>query len=217
MQILDLSHTITSDMPLWPGTPHPEFSPLATIADDGYAEQSICVSSHTGTHLDAPCHIIDGGLSLDRFEAGRFYGRGVVIDASSAECNPLTIERLQPYAAAVGKSDFVLFHTGWARFWGQDQYNRGYPVLDFSSASWLAGFALKGVGVDCPSFDNADSTDYPIHRCLLSAGLLLIENLTNIHLLPTSFFVSFFPLKIAGAEASPVRAVAYLSVDYSVF
>jgi kynurenine formamidase len=217
MQILDLSHTITADMPVWPGTPRPEFSPLATIPVDGFAEQSICISSHTGTHLDFPAHIIEGGLSLDRFEAGRFFGRGVVIDASLAAGKPLSLELLQPYAGAVAQCDFVLFRTGWARFWGQERYSQGYPVLDCASASWLAGFALKGVGLDCPSFDHADSTDYPIHRTLLEAGVFLVENMTNLHLLPASFFLSVFPLRIAGAEASPVRAVAYLSTGDSVF
>lgn len=66
-RLVDLSHPITPEMPVWPGTPAPECLPVANIHEDGFAEQVIRFSSHTGTHLDAPSHMIEGGASLDRF------------------------------------------------------------------------------------------------------------------------------------------------------
>jgi kynurenine formamidase len=198
-------------MPVWPGTPQPDFSALCTIARDGFAEQSIRISSHTGTHIDAPSHIIEGGDSLDRLDLGRFYGRGILLDLRDAAGGLIRREALQPSGAMIAESEFVLLYTGWSSFWGEERYDRDYPVLTVEAASWMASFNLKGIGIDAPSFDASGVGQYPVHRELLGSGILLIENLTNLFLLPeTGFFVSIFPLSIAGADACPVRAVAHL-------
>ncbi|NTW52252.1 MAG: cyclase family protein [Chlorobiaceae bacterium] len=211
MRIVDLSHVITSDMPVWPGTSPPEFSEICTIARDGFAEQSISISSHTGTHIDAPAHIIDGGASIDTLDIGRFFGKALLVDLYSQPGGSIPVEALRPFAPLIEQSDFLLLHTGWSRFWGQGGYDRDYPVLSAGAASWIAGFSLKGVGIDAPSFDLSGSDDYPVHRCLLAEGILLIENLTNLDRLNEDlFFLSVLPLGIVGAEASPVRAVALL-------
>jgi kynurenine formamidase len=210
-RIIDLSHTITPGMPVWPGSRGPESYPVATIDGDGYAEHSIRLSTHTGTHLDAPSHIIKDGLSLDCFEPGRFFGTGTMIEALAPADGVIGSDMLASHMPQIRNSDFVLFHTGWSRFWGQEGYDRGYPVLDAGATELLAGMTLKGVGLDCPSFDPPDSHDYPVHRKLLMAGILLVENMTNLHLLPASgFLISVLPLPVAGAEAFPVRAVAVL-------
>lgn len=210
-RVIDLSHPISPEMPVWPGTPAPEIRPLASIAEDGFAEQSIRLSSHTGTHLDAPAHMIEGGASLDRFGPGQFFGRAVVVDARASAGGVIGAGLLKSSGAAFADADFVLLHTGWARLWGQAGYDFGYPVLDDEAAGWLSGLRLKGVGIDAPSFDTADSHDYPVHRRLLRAAFLLIENLDNLHLLPPSgTMVAVFPLPVESAEACPVRAVAIL-------
>ena len=211
MRIVDLSHTITADMPVWPGTPPPEFSELCTIAHDGFAEQSIRISSHTGTHIDAPAHMIEGGDTLDRFEVGRFFGQGLLIDLREQAGGSITLDALTPFSPLMAEIEFVLLHTGWSRFWGEETYDRDYPALTLEAASWVAGFRLKGIGIDAPSFDSIGHDDYPVHRRLLEAGIILIENLTNFHQLPeTGFSLLVFPLGIQGAEACPVRAVALL-------
>ncbi len=210
-RIVDLSHPITPVMPVWPGTPAPELHPVATVAGDGYAENTIRLSTHTGTHLDAPSHIIEGGPSLECFEPCRFFGPGTLVDALESPDGVIRRGTLERFVPQFEKSDFVLILTGWSRFWGQEGYDRGYPVLDEDAAGLLAGMPLKGVGLDCPSFDPPGSHDYPVHRRLLQAGILLVENMTNLDLLPASgFMISVLPLPLAGADASPVRAVAIL-------
>lgn len=211
MRIVDLSHTITADMPVWPGTPPPEFSELCTIARDGFAEQSIRISSHTGTHIDAPAHMIEGGDTLDRLDVGRFFGKGLLIDLRQLEGGSITLDAITPFSPLIAESEFVLLHTGWSRFWGEELYDRDYPALTLEAASWIAGFRLKGIGIDAPSFDGAGHDDYPVHTRLLEAGIILIENLTNLYRLrETVFSLSVFPLDLKGAEACPVRAVALL-------
>jgi kynurenine formamidase len=212
MRIVDLSHPITSEMPLWPGTPAPEFSDLHTISRDGFGERWLQLSSHTGTHLDAPAHIVEGAASIDRLPVDAFIGKGVVLDFRDAPNGAITLEALLKFRMQIEQTEFLLFHTGWSRFWGRDEYNRGYPALSAEAAEWLAGAGLKGVGIDAPSFDAGDSEALPVHRCLLGAGLILIENLTALDQLASSFFLlSVLPLNIAGAEACPTRAVGILS------
>ncbi|MGC8775622.1 MAG: cyclase family protein [Chlorobaculum sp.] len=211
MRIVDLSHPISPAMPLWPGTPRPGFSDLHTVGRDGFGERWLQLSSHTGTHLDAPAHLFDGAASLDQLNAGRFVGRGMLLDLRALQTGPISLDQLQLHRATIEQSEFFLLHFGWSRFWGSDAYNRDYPVLSPEAAAWLCGVGLKGIGIDAPSFDEPDSRALPIHRCLLGAGLILIENLTALDRLDGhAFFLSALPLPVSGAEACPVRAVAVI-------
>ncbi len=213
-ELVDLSHPVWPGMPLWPGTPGPEFRDLAAIPSDGYAERQMVMSTHTGTHIDAPAHLLADGLSIDRIDIGRFFGPAVLVDVRSASppSRGIGLDQLRSHAPRLADTDFLLLRTGWERFWGLPEYDEGFPVLDDEAACWLAGLGLKGVGLDCPSFDPADSHSYPVHRSLLSAGVLLIENMANLGALPVvaGFSLALFPLACRGADAAPVRAVALL-------
>jgi len=198
-------------MPSYPGTPCPIFQPFASIGEHGFAEQLLTLSSHTGTHVDLPSHILSAGSSLDAFGVERFAGKGIAIDLRGVAGGLISVEALHPFRALIKEIDFLLLCSGWSQYWGTADYYAGYPVLSSQAARWLTGFHLKGVGVDMISVDTADSVDFPVHRCLLQKEILIIENI----LCPPQLFHSFFtfcafPLKIAGAEASPVRAVALI-------
>lgn len=209
MRIVDLSHPISPAMPLWPGTPRPEFSDLHSVGRDGFGERWLQLSSHTGTHLDAPSHIFDGAASLDQLDAGRFVGKGVLLDLRAVQTKLVSLEQLLLHRTTIEQAQFLLLHSGWSWFWGTAKYDRDYPVLSPEAAAWIAGLGLKGVGIDAPSFDEPDSEALPVHRCLLGAGLILIENLTGLEQIDRSdFLFSALPLPISGAEACPVRAVA---------
>jgi len=211
MRIVDLSHPITAGMPLWPGTPAPEFSDLHTISHDGFGERWLQLSSHTGTHLDAPAHIVEGAATIDQLPVEHFIGKGMVLDLRESCQDSITLEALLSSRSQIVDAEFLLLHTGWSRFWGSDAYNRDYPALSADAAAWLAEAGLKGIGIDAPSFDVWDSESLPVHKRLLGAGLLLIENLTALDRLAGSdFFLSVLPLNIVAAEASPVRAVGIL-------
>ncbi|HHE31536.1 MAG TPA: cyclase family protein [Chlorobaculum parvum] len=213
MRIVDLSHPVSPAMPLWPGTPEPSFSALSTIRRDGFGERWLQLSSHTGTHLDAPAHIIEGAATLDRLPVDCFIGKGVLLDLRSASfAETVSLEQLLVIRSKIEQADFLLLHSGWSRCWGRAEYNRDYPVLSPEAAAWLAGLGLKGVGIDAPSFDEAASEALPVHRVLLGAGLILIENLTGLEQLDGGdFLLSALPVPIVGAEACPVRAVGFIS------
>jgi len=211
MRIVDLSHPISPAMPLWPGTPKPEFSDLCTVGRDGFGERWLQMSSHTGTHLDAPAHLFEGAATIDRMPVERFVGKGALLDLRAASSELVSLDQLLIHRATIEQADFLLLHTGWSRFWGSDEYNCDYPVLSSEAAAWLVGLKLKGIGIDAPSFDDPGSEALPNHRCLLGSGLILIENLTALDQLDGSdFLLSALPLPISGAEACPVRAVAVI-------
>ena len=211
MRIIDLSRTIEPDMPCYPGTPQPVFNKLSSIEHDGYAEQLLTISSHTGTHVDLPSHILPEGNSLDALGLNRFTGKGIAIDLRSSAGGIITLAELHGYEVHLRECDFLLLYSGWSRYWGTPDYYTGYPVLSSDAARWLTGFHLKGIGVDMISVDSPDSADFSVHSQLLRSGLLIIENLADLSSLLHSPFIFFgFPLKIAQAEAAPLRAVAFV-------
>ncbi len=209
MRVIDLSHTIVSGMPCYPGTPGPLFQPLSSIEEEGFAEQLLTLSSHTGTHVDLPSHILKDAFSLDALGIERFAGKGLAIDVRGTPNRIISIEILQPALPFIRECEFLLLCTGWSRYWNSSDYYEGYPVLSSETARWLTGFDLKGVGVDTISVDAPDAKTFPVHKILLQNGTLIIENLSELQsLLHRTFIFCGFPLKLAKAEASPLRAVA---------
>ncbi|RJX20966.1 MAG: cyclase family protein [Ammonifex sp.] len=209
MRVIDLSHPISPGMPVYPGTEPPAFTAAATIKRHGFRERTLRLSSHAGTHLDAPAHIFPRGQTLDTVPIENFCGRAVVLDFTRAEV--ITPEHLEPYRRAISDSRFVILHTGWSRLWGREAYHGGFPVLSPDGARWVGDFDLYGLGVDAPSVDVPHSGGFPVHRILLAKGIIIVENLCNLScLLGREFTFCCFPLKLQKAEGSPVRAVAII-------
>lgn len=208
MHIIDLTHTIHPGITVYPGTPQPVFDKANTIKDNGFAEMKLTLVTHTGTHIDAPCHILEGKKSLDDFPAGYFMGDAVVIDCRNIENGLITKDLLQAHEDVLPVVRFVLLQTGWSLKWMTESYFEGFPVLATDAAEYLTHFRLHGIGMDCISIDGMDDENLPNHHTVLSHDILIIENLTHLDLLPASGFVfQCLPIKIKGADGAPVRAV----------
>lgn len=209
MKIMDLTHTISPGMPVYPGTAPPVFTVSSALEDAGFLERKITLCSHTGTHVDAPSHLLGEGITLDRLPADHFFGKAVSLNLTHLPSGFIDKNELKPHAEAIGSVEFVLLCTGWSRYWGNTTYFSNYPVLKPEAARWLSEFNLKGIGVDAVSADSADSVDFPIHKILLRRHIIIIENLTALDQLGGDpFFFSCFPMKFEAADGSPVRAVA---------
>ena len=141
---------------------------------------------------------------LAEIPVDRFLGKATVLDAVAGV--------IPPEAAAgidLGPVDFVIFRTGWELRWGTAGYYADWPCLHPDLAAHLADSGLKGVGLDSPSVDPLDAAD--AHLIFAEAGLINIENLANLDALPAGIFDFLaLPLKLDGAEGSPVRAVALI-------
>ncbi len=198
-------------MPVYPGTEPPTFSTPCTIEKSGFTETKITLYSHTGTHIDAPAHIIPRAKTLDQLGIDHYFGRACRLDLKSVNKPIIDVTDLKPYEDFMEEVDFVLLHTGWSEFWNKGRYFEGYPVLSTEAATWISEFRLKGLGVDMISVDREETSDFPIHRILLEQNILIIENLTNLQELPgMAFSFSCLPLKFENSDASPVRAIAII-------
>lgn len=209
-RVIDLSHTLASDMPVYPGTEPPVIRPANTIERSGFAETSLAMYSHAGTHVDAPSHMLPGAPSLDGLDAGHFVGEGCLVDATGCT-GTIEVETLRASEALIEGASFVLVRTGWDRYWGDGRYFSGYPVLSSEAAAWLAARRLKGVGFDAISADPVGASDFVNHLHFFRAGMVIVENLRGLEpLAGRRFLFSCLPLKFANADGSPVRAVALL-------
>lgn len=215
MKVIDLTHGISKDMPVYEGTEKPFFAVPCTIEKDGFKETKFTIYSHTGTHMDAPNHMLAGAKTLDLFSVDHFCGSGIVLDFSNLKKGQIDVTELKPFSFQLASKDFVLINTGWSSFWGNEQYFKGFPTLTPEAALWLSWFNLKGIGVDTisvdPVIDNPLQEVFKIHTIFLEQEILIIENLTNLHLLVEKDFSLYcLPLKLAEADGSPVRAVAVI-------
>ena len=209
MKIIDLTHAISARMPVYPGTEPPVITTGCSIEDNGFLEKKITFYSHTGTHMDAPAHMIKESKTLDQLSLEHFYGKAVLVEVSTNRDSTIDIEELASCAEMLTQSEFLLINTGWSHRWGTSEYFSGYPVLSMEAAKWLNHFNLKGIGVDAISVDETNSNRFPVHNILLRNNTVIIENLKNLDLIPViPFIFSCFPLKFEEADGSPVRAVA---------
>jgi kynurenine formamidase len=207
--IVDLSHFIAPGMPVYPGTRGPTLREANTIEKNGFAETSIGMYSHTGTHVDAPAHMLAGAPTLDGLTVEHFVGQACVIDVSAVSAPTIEVATLDACRDLVAGCAFVLFHTGWSRYWGQARYFAGFPVLSAGAARWLVQRGLHGVGFDAISVDPVDATEFVNHLEFFRAGMVIVENLAGLDVLVGQrVLFSCLPLKFANADGSPVRAVA---------
>jgi arylformamidase len=208
-RVVDLSQTIAPGMPVFPGAEPPRFEQGAAIASHGFAELRVSMFTHTGTHMDAPCHVLEGAPSLDQLPPERFMGRACMLDVRGLE--RVTRGHLEAHATLLESCDFLLLRTGMEQHWGAPEYFGAFPCLDPEAAVWLAGLGLSGVALDAISVDPLDAAGLDVHRMLLGAGMVIVENCRNLARLPEQGFVfCAMPLPIQGADGSPVRAVAFV-------
>jgi kynurenine formamidase len=207
MPIIDLTHPIHPGMPVYPGDSQPTITPSATIQQDGYLAHRLTLTTHTGTHLDAPAHLIPGGKTLDQFPISHFHGTARVVDCRAVS-GEILVCHLGPLAL-LQQTEFILILTGWDRFWGQERYFSGYPVLSLEAAAWLAQLPIKGIGVDTPSLDPPAATHLPRHHAFLGRERLIIENLAHLDAIPgRACQLSCLPLAITAADGAPARVIA---------
>ena len=201
----ELTHTIRNDMPVYPGTEQPQLTTACTIEEAGYRETLLHMFSHTGTHMDAPAHMLLDGAPLDSYGTDKFTGIAVVVDCRGE--TDISLPLLQRYD--LDGVDFVLFCTGWDKKWGSPEYYEGFPCLTADAAAYLATLPLKGVGEDTISLDPCDSVDFPNHITLLRADFVNTENLAGLDaLIGRRFTFVTLPLKFENSDGCSCRAIA---------
>ena len=212
MKVIDLTHTIRANMPVYPGTESPVLAPANTYERDGFKETRLTMFTHTGTHADPPAHLFPGRTTLDQFPAEQFIGKALVIDCRGLKPEAaITIDYLRRYGDLVEQADFLLFHLGWDRFWGTDAYFGNYPCLDDEVMDAVLRGHYKGIGFDVIGLDPIADENLTRHKKLFrDTDILNLENLKNLDQCGDGlFWFSCFPLKLEDCDGSPVRAVAW--------
>lgn len=222
-RVIDLTHDISPSMPTWEGGCGFQ---CEVLLDYGQCttETRFCVQQFTfaagiGTHIDAPAHCIPQGLSVEQLPLQTLIAPCIMIDVSSKAhadycISPDDIVHFEHQHGLIPPRSFVVFHTGWARFWPDPAHYRNnlmFPCLTQATAALLIERDIVGIGIDTLSPDRP-GRDYPVHRCLLGSGRYIVENVAHAEKLPAQgSFALILPMKIQSATEAPVRLVALVS------
>ncbi len=198
--IVDLTHTLTPEFPVFPGYLQAEITTLVTVADDGFYANQVSYNEHTGTHMDAPAHFDADGLTADRLPVTRFVAPLAVVDiAPRAAADPdaqLLPDDILAWEAVNGQlpaGAFVAMLSGWEARLGDPAafLNEGddgalhFPGFHPDAARLLVEQRdIVGIGVDTLSIDYGASTDYGTHVTVLSAGKYGLENMAGLGTVP---------------------------------
>jgi kynurenine formamidase len=209
--LIDLSHPIEPGMPVYPGSQVPAIKELDMHDEYSVYVKSFSFDGHTGTHIDTPRHFFAEGDSISTMDISNFTGNAEIIDCSKVMAGSYIPAQIIENNKIIENNDFIIFYTGWSNKWGSDDYFKGFPVISQELAVILADSTIKGIGLDVISIDPVYSEDSSNHKIVLSAGKIIVENLTNLEkLIGSQFEFSCFPLNIKDGDGSPVRAVARL-------
>lgn len=203
MKYIDLTHTFTDNMPVYPGDPPSSLKQTASIEKDTYTDHQINSFMHVGTHMDAPLHMIKDGKTMDQIKPEHFFGPGVLIDAKNIKA--IDEDVLEGVDIPVGA--IVLIYTGFGSKYKTPAYFEDIPSVSAAFAKRMVGKKVKIVGMDILGPDT--DTTWPAHKILLGSDVLIIENLANLDELigVKDFEVIALPVKYQ-ADAALVRVIA---------
>jgi arylformamidase len=214
-RIVDLSHRIESEMPMYPGFPPPEISDHLSREESRtrYSPGTefhigrINMVANTGTYLDVPFHRYADGDDLAAFPLERLADlEGIVVDAAGRP--EIDSELLRDHRVA-GLA--VILRTGWSRHWGTEVYFTGHPYVTASGAEWLVDEGAALVGIDSLNIDSTETGERPVHSHLLAAGIPIVEHLCRLDELPAQGFrFTAAPPAVSGLGSFSVRAHAVI-------
>ncbi len=209
---IDLTLTISESIPSFPGSPKPQFISWSNLKEDGYNLELLFLSSHTGTHLDAPYHFVKNGLKINQIPLDRLIGKAILIKIKKTKNNAITKSDVILFERKNGKipnKSSIFFFTGWQKNLQKKNYFTENPGLDISAAKYIASKKTNLVGIDSPSIDLGNDELFNVHHIFSKNNILIVENLTNLNKISSKEFnFTILPLKLKDATGSPVRAIA---------
>jgi kynurenine formamidase len=206
-RIVDLSQPVGPDTPVFPGDGPVRVDVIEMMDQTTMNLSRIELSVHTGTHMDAPFHFFQDAATIDRMPLERCMGLAALIDLRGIPAgSEIRREHIESRRDTLRQARIAVLHTGWSKEWGSERYFHDHPRLSGDAAEFLVDAGVELTGVDMPSVDQAP---FPAHKVLLGAGVPIVENLTNLDAIGADLFeLIVLPLRLAGRDGSPVRAVA---------
>jgi|SRR4051794_6993184 len=201
MRIIDVTRPVFTGMPVWPGDPPCHCGWSSRLPGDGVNVAELSFGAHTGTHMDAPLHVLEDGTRIADVSLAACIGPVHVVDTGDA--GELDADWLAAHLPS--GCERLLLRT---RVWlDATRFPETWPAFTPGAARLLADRGVRLVGTDAPSPDPADADDLPVHRILLGAGIPILENLLLGDVPGGAYELIALPLRLAEADASPVRAV----------
>jgi len=207
-RIIDLSHDIVHQMPVFPADPAVGILSHHTHKNTGYCVTQVIMGTHTGTHVDVPLHKLAGGESVDEIPLEKFMGRALVIDLGFLEeGEEIALEHIKKYAEDINKCNIVILKTNWSGHFGREDFFSGFNGISEEAAEWLSNQNITMIVLESPSVHPTEHVK--IHEYFLKKGIIILEALNNLDIIKGRF-VDFYavPLKLKGLDGSPVRAFA---------
>jgi arylformamidase len=196
MELFDVTRTLSAETLVYPGDVKPSFRQR----DEGkYLISDLHMSTHSGTHIDAPAHYLKTGDTIDTIPLTSLIGRCRVVDVSSAGSS-ITAGHLD---GKMGNSTKLLLKTS---FSGQNQFKENYPSLSLDAAHLITGKGIHCIGIDSPSIESYHG-DGTVHRELLKKGCIIIELLDLSAVPEGDYDMVALPLRLKGLDGSPARVV----------
>ena len=205
MPVFDVTVPMHSEMPLWPGDPPFELEFVRTLAESGVTNNSrMAFSSHTGTHIDAPLHFIDGGATVDEIPPQALVGPCVLVDVGDVD---LITRRVLEDLDLAGRRR-ILFRTRNSA-WITERFEDGFVAFSADAAAYLVELGPMLVGIDAPSLDPRGTPGHPAHMAILGSGTIkgAIEWLALAGLETGQYDLFCGPLRAVGAEGAPCRVL----------
>jgi arylformamidase len=213
MKIWDISRSLSNDFAEWPGDEPFRYRLTSEIAKGASVNLgAITMSVHNGTHADARFHFGRNAESIEKAPLDLYLGSATVVDLSQSfsrlkDKHLITLDDLRPDSEEIAATSRLLVKTG--RWSNSTVFPEKIPVLAADVPVWLQKNGVKLLGVDLPSVDEIDSKSLQNHHALARAGIAIIESLDLSDVVPGVYNFAALPLKIAGADAAPVRAVLW--------
>ncbi|HMQ59172.1 MAG TPA: cyclase family protein [Flavilitoribacter sp.] len=234
---LDMTYSFSASTLYWPNNKIGfELDTMSHGISPGgyfYASNQFCAPEHGGTHLDAPIHFAENGFTSDQIPLTSLMGSAVVVDVSANAAQNRDylagVADFEAWEAGNGQipdNAVVLIRTGYGKFYpdpltyfGTDKKGEEavadlhFPGLDPAAAEWMvANRKIKAVGLDTPSIDYGQSTDFKSHQILLGKNIPVFENVARLDQLPVKgSFVIALPMKIEGGSGGPLRLIAWVA------
>ncbi|MBS1250937.1 MAG: Kynurenine formamidase [Chloroflexi bacterium] len=206
MPIYDISLPITPNLPTWPGEDKVQLTQTSSIKEGDLANVThVSMGVHTGTHIDAPDHFLGNGVGVDQIPLDLLIGPVTVLHFPA--CEIITADMLRA-AEIPTQAKRLLFKTRNSKYWaeGEIEFQGDFVALNPDAAQYLVQRGVEVVGVDYLSVAPFDDP-VPTHKILLQANVLVIEGLDLSEVPPGDYALYCLPLKIAGADGAPARAV----------
>ena len=203
-RIWDVSVKAEPGMHVYPGDPPLETSRIRAIAKGDPANLTyLTLGAHTGTHVDAPAHFIEGGPTLEQVPLDRMVGDAVVLDLRGRD----VIDAAALRGQSIERGAIVLFHTDNSARWERPGFQKDFTYVAYDAAEYLLERGVKTIGMDYLSIEQFGSTDFPVHKLLLGAGVLIIEGLDLRGVSAGPYVLSCLPMNLQGVDGAPARAI----------